>query len=231
VVEPHYSRVNHFSTEGKLVAQWGSNGTNAGQLCLPRAAVADSHGDIFVCEYTLVDRVQRFSALGKEYRATIGHSGLGPGEFNRPEGLGIDRQDRLYVADSCNHRIQVFAPDGHFLRSYGHAGSGLGELSYPYDIQVDPAGFQYVAEFGNSRIQIFDQQGNPVEILGGVGAAPGQFSNPWSEALDSAGNLYVADSQNHRVQKFVRRASVVRGQLSVVTSVTQHGSRNTPDVR
>jgi ABC-type Fe3+ transport system permease subunit len=205
VVEPHYNRVNHFSPDGKLVAQWGIAGTNSGQLCLPRAAVADSHGDILVCEYTLVDRVQKFSALGKQFRSTFGQSGRGPGEMNRPEGLGIDSQDRIYVADSCNHRIQVFSDEGWFLRSYGQAGSGVGELSYPYDVQVDRAGYQFVVEFGNSRVQIFDPEGKPVEILGGVGAAPGQFSNPWSEALDSAGNLYVADSQNHRVQKFVRR--------------------------
>src|SRR5262249_21559586 len=60
VVEPHYNRVNHFSPEGKLIAQWGSAGTNSGQLCLPRAAAVNRAGDIFVCEYTAVDRVQAF---------------------------------------------------------------------------------------------------------------------------------------------------------------------------
>ena len=50
--------------------------------------------------------------------------GNGPGEFNRPEGLCVDKQDRLYVADSCNHRIQIFDPQGKFLRTYGKAGRG-----------------------------------------------------------------------------------------------------------
>jgi hypothetical protein len=137
---------------------------------------------------------------------TFGHAGTGPGEFNRPEGLCIDAQDRVYVADSCNHRIQVFSSDGKFLRAYGRAGKARGELSYPYDICVDAAGRQYVCEFGNSRIQVFDAQDQSLEIIGGPGAEPGQFSNPWGVALDSAGNLYVADSQNHRVQKLVRRS-------------------------
>ncbi len=206
VVEPHYTRVNHFTPDGKLLAQWGAAGTNAGQLCLPRAAAVNSHGNILVCEYTLVDRVQEFSARGAHWLRTIGQSGLGPGQFNRPEGLCVDAQDRIYVADSCNHRIQVFSPEGKFLRAYGHAGSGVGELSYPYDIQVDAKGLQFVIEFGNSRIQIFDQDDKPLEIVGRAGAAPGQFSNPWSAAFDSAGNLYVVDSQNHRVQKFIRRS-------------------------
>jgi len=229
VVEPHYSRVNIFSTAGKLLAQWGEHGTNFGQLTLPRGVAVDSHSDFFVSEYQEAERVQKFvfdpplgpgeSAGVRKPRciASLGHAGNGPGEFNRAEGVCVDAQDRLYVADSCNHRIQVFGPDGKFLRAYGRAGSGLGELSYPYDICVDKAGRQYVCEFGNSRIQVFDAHDQPLEIIGGPGAEPGRFSNPWSLALDSAGNLYVADSQNHRVQKLIRnpraeaRTSLPRG--------------------
>ncbi len=116
----------------------------------------------------------------------------------------MDAQDRLYVADSCNHRIQIFSSDGKFIRQHGRPGSGRGELSYPYDIAVDSDGNQFVCEFGNSRIQVFDANCQPIEIIGGPGAAPGRFANPWGVALDSRGNLYVADSQNHRVQKLVR---------------------------
>jgi len=219
VVEPHYSRVNVFSPLGKLLAQWGEHGTNAGQLSLPRGVALNSQREFFVSEYQEIERVQKFAfadnatAAGEHsglrppprYLGGFGQAGNSPGEFNRPEGLCVDAQDRLYVADSCNHRIQVFARDGTFLRSYGKPGQGAGELSYPYDICVDKEGRQYVCEFGNSRIQVFDAQDRSIEIIGGAGGAPGRFSNPWGVALDSAENLYVADSQNHRVQKLIRR--------------------------
>jgi ABC-type Fe3+ transport system permease subunit/sugar lactone lactonase YvrE len=205
VVEPHYQRVNVFSPEGNLIAQWGKRGTNAGELMMPRAVAVNSRREVFLSEYGLVERVQQFTPRGEKLLGGFGHPGNGPGKFNRPEGLCVDAQDRLYVADSCNHRIQVFSSGGKFLRAYGQAGKGKGELSYPYDICVDAAGRQYVCEFGNSRIQVFDANDRPLEIIGGPGAAPGQFSNPWGVALDSAGNLYVADSQNHRVQKLLRR--------------------------
>jgi len=204
VLEPHYQRVNVFSPEAKLLAQWGKRGTNAGEFTLPRAVAVDSRGEVFVSEYSVLDRVQRFTARGEQLLAGFGHSGTGPGELNRPEGLCVDAQDRVYVADSCNHRIVVYSRDGHVLRTYGKPGKDRGELSYPYDICVDAAGKQYVCEFGNSRIQVFDANDQPLEIIGDPGLAPGQFNNPWGVALDSAGNLYVADSQNHRVQKLIR---------------------------
>ncbi|PWU15841.1 MAG: hypothetical protein C5B50_14790 [Verrucomicrobia bacterium] len=240
VLEPHYQRVNHFSPDGKLVAQWGQRGTGPGQFMLPRAVAVNSRGEMFVSEYGENERVQKFdlqtTKVTKDTKSpeqasantqhairntqhvsppspaprpspllSLGHPGTGPGEFNRAEGICVDSEDRLYVADSCNHRIQIFSSDGKFLRAYGKAGAGKGELSYPYDICVDSSGRQYICEFGNGRIQIFDANDQPIEIIGHPGAEPGEFSNPWGIALDSAGNLYVADSQNHRVQKLIRR--------------------------
>jgi DNA-binding beta-propeller fold protein YncE len=205
VIEPHYQRINIFSPQGKLVSQWGQRGTNAGQLIMPRAVAVNSHGNFLMPEYTVVDRVQEFTPGGKSLVRLIGKPGTAPGEFNRPEGIAVDSADMIYVADSCNHRIQIFSPDGRWLRSVGSAGTGKGEMSYPYDVRVDRQGNMFVCEFENSRIQIFDAAGRSVQIIGGAGAAPGQFSNPYGIALDSHGNLYVADSMNHRVQKFIRR--------------------------
>ncbi len=205
VLEPHYQRVNHFTPDGKLVHQWGVRGTNAGELTLPRAIVVDTKGRVIVSEYTLVDRVQKFTPRGERLLTAWGTPGLESGEFNRAEGVGVDAGDNIYVADSCNHRIQIFSPEGQFLRTHGKAGSGAGEFSYPYDIVVDEQGRQFVCEFGNSRIQVFDRQDQPIELIGKAGGEPGEFANPWSVALDSKGNLYVADSMNHRVQKLVRK--------------------------
>lgn len=207
LIEPHYCRVNHFDGSGKLALQWGVNGTNSGQLMFPRAVAINSRGEVYLSEYGLVERVQRYSQGGTNFLNSFGRPGTGPGEFNRPEGLGIDSHDRLFVADSCNHRIQVFSAEGTFREQFGKAGTGPGELSYPYDVRVDVLGNRFVCEFGNSRIQVFDEENEPAEIIGKAGAEPGQFNNPWAIALDSRGNLYVADAANHRVQKFIRKGN------------------------
>jgi DNA-binding beta-propeller fold protein YncE len=211
VIEPHYSRINHYSPDGKLLLRWGQHGTNAGALAFPRAAGVNRDGQIFVSEYGLLERVQRFQMKdGKppEFMNSFGSPGAGPGQFNRPEGLCVDPSGLVHVADSCNHRVQIFTAEGKLEGVYGRPGKGPGELSYPYDVCVDASGLKFVCEFGNSRIQVFDAKGNPVEIIGGPGSKPGEFNNPWSIALDSHGNLYVADSQNHRVQRLVRRETV-----------------------
>src|SRR5262249_8682337 len=59
VVEPHYQRVNHFTTDGKLVAQWGCRGTNEGCFMLPRGIAENSRGEFLVREYMGAERVQR----------------------------------------------------------------------------------------------------------------------------------------------------------------------------
>ena len=224
VLEPHYARVNHFSPAGKMVAQWGRHGTNDGMLSVPRAVAVNARDEVFITEYQQAERVQKFvwnreaqqSGAAPQWVASFGKAGSGPGEFNRPEGMCVDGEGLVYVADSCNHRIQVFTSEGRFVRSFGKAGKGAGELSYPYDVCVDSSGREYVCEFGNSRIQVFDAQGRSLEIIGGPGGEPGRFSNPWGVALDSAGNLYVADSQNHRVQKLMRSRRDVLDQPSAV---------------
>lgn len=228
VVEPHYMRVNHFTAEGLLVSRWGTRGTSEGEFILPRAVVQDAAGCFLLSEYTMVDRIQRFRPEVKElgrFTSPIpspfrvppspnvrllldrvwGVPGSGPGQLNRAEGLAVDAQDHLWVADSCNHRIEVFDREGRRIRTFGRAGAGAGEFSYPYDVKIDSAGHVFVCEFGNSRITVLDASGQVVEVVGRAGGALGQFANPWAITLDSKGNLFVADSQNHRVQRLVRR--------------------------
>jgi sugar lactone lactonase YvrE len=216
VVEPHYQRVNHFTPEGKLVAQWGSRGTEAGRMILPRAVVQRANGDFLVSEYTLAERIQVFPASVAAAGAaksdgplptvrTWGSPGLDDGQFNRAEGMGLGPDGTVWVADSCNHRLQAFDAEGRFLRSWGRAGSAPGMLSYPYDVRVDREGVVFVCEFGNSRITVLEADGALREVVGKAGSEPGEFANPWGIALDSKGHLYVADAMNHRVQKLLRR--------------------------
>jgi len=77
----------------------------------------------------------------------------------RPAALGFDFAGNLFVLDSGNHRIQVFAPDGSFLRSMGEPGEGPGQLGDPQGMFVHPDGRVWVADTRNRRVQPFSPTG------------------------------------------------------------------------
>ncbi|MDI6751318.1 MAG: hypothetical protein QME07_00435 [bacterium] len=82
-----------------------------------------------------------------EFAAKWGGYGTGSGQFKSPEGIAIDNQGNLYVADTKNDRIQKFTRDGTFITKW--------ESGYPRGVTTDMAGNVYVADTSNHRIQKF----------------------------------------------------------------------------
>ena len=156
VPDTHYFRVLFYTPDGELIPEQtigGKNGRGEGEFGFLTDVAEDSKGNLYVSEYGDFDRIQKFSPDG-EYICSLGSHGTEPSEFLRPQGLKIDDQDRLWVADGCNHRIQVFDTSTEpptFEFSFGSSGSEVGELSYPYNLLFDDQGFVYVCELGNHR--------------------------------------------------------------------------------
>jgi tripartite motif-containing protein 71 len=111
-------RVQKFSTEGKLLAYWGSDSSEPGGFGPPpvnKDGTSGFGGPISIC----VDRkdrvwvsatnnqVQQFTNDGKFLRA-IGGAGTEPGRFHLPHGIALDSRGCLYVSDTMNARIQKF---------------------------------------------------------------------------------------------------------------------------
>lgn len=70
-----------------------------------------------------------------------------------------DAAGNVYVLDNGNHRVQVFASDGRFLRSYGQEGKGPGEFNLPRAIAVNARGEAAIFDVGNQRISVFTPEG------------------------------------------------------------------------
>jgi len=90
---------------------------------------------------------------------SFGDYGARWGLFNRPLDLAV-HEDRVFVVDSANHRVQVFSLDGTFLYHFGvHQlvpRRGEGHLHYPAAVAISPDGERvFVAEPIESRVQIF----------------------------------------------------------------------------
>ena len=119
----------------------------------------------------------------------------------RPQGLTQGPDGNLYVADAANQRIQVFTPEGRFVRAFGEPGTGPGRLSYPYDVGFD-RGRLVVLEYGSHRISLWTPEGAWLAQAGGLGTRPGDLSNPWGFCPLGDGTVLIADTDNHRVQRW-----------------------------
>ena len=205
VADTHYYRVLTYTPKGELLAEktlGGTLGHAPGEFGLVTDVVQDSKGNYYVAEYGEYDRIQKFSA-DHEFQFQWGGHGEEIGQFIRPQNLAIDKNDHIWVADACNHRIQVFDATGDeakLVRTWGVEGNEPGQLKYPYDLTLDGKGHVYICEFGNHRIQKFTLDGELVGLWGNVGRDPGQLHNPWAMVRNSRGRLYVLDTYNHRVQ-------------------------------
>jgi hypothetical protein len=112
----------------------------------------------------------------------------------------------VYVADSGNHRIQQFDPDGNYEKQWGTKGTDPGQFVWPESVAVGPDNRVYVADKRNNRIQVFDADGIFLEEFGSPGNGEGGVSCPAYIAVyrttGGVTRVYVSDSHNNRIQVF-----------------------------
>ncbi|MCA9104050.1 MAG: hypothetical protein KDA83_01410 [Planctomycetales bacterium] len=207
VADTHYHRVLEYTVDGELLEDrtlGGTQGIGPGEFGLVTDIVIDGEQRRYVSEYGENDRVQVFEPDGS-VSLVFGRPGVEPGEFRRPQSLAVDEQGHLWVADACNHRIQVFdcsEGEARIVDVWGTEGRGAGEFRYPYGLVLAPQGTLVITEYGNHRVQLLKRTGEPIASWGAAGREPGQLDQPWSTALDSRGRCFVLDSYNHRIQRF-----------------------------
>lgn len=85
--------------------------------------------------------------------------------FHMPSDLAVDTQGRLYVLDTGNHRVQVFGPDGKYLKTIGRQGQGPGEFFMPNALDFDVQGNLYICESQAARIQAIAPDGQIAKTL------------------------------------------------------------------
>ncbi|MGD8738575.1 MAG: 6-bladed beta-propeller, partial [Anaerolineae bacterium] len=193
----------------------GQTGTDPGQFNRPRGVAVGPAGNVYVVDSDN-SRVQVFDANGAFLREWGSYCDLesgqgcltpdGDGQFREPWGLAVSPEGRVYVADTWNHRIQMFDTNGTFLGKWGTFGETTTAVEFfygPRDVAVHAeTGRVYVTDTGNERVVVFDADGNYLDQWGGEGLDPGLFAEPVGIDVDDAGNVYVADTWNRRVQVF-----------------------------
>ena len=199
--------VMKFSPEGKLLMTLGTPGVPGNDekhFNAPSDILTAPNGDIFVADGHGGEtnaRIVKFDKTGK-FLKTWGKKGTGPGEFDAPHGLALDRAGRLYVADRSNSRIQIFDQDGKFITEWRQFGR-------PSGVFIDKNDIIYVADSTSSdKVNPGYKQGIRV---GSVKDGKVTAFIPWTEtntlegvAADDSGNIYTGFTNVPNFRRWVK---------------------------
>jgi|CXWL01.1.fsa_nt_gi M6 family metalloprotease-like protein len=226
VADSFNHRIQKFDSNGNFLLKFGTGGSGNGQFAFPSGVAVDTSDNIFVVDNNN-HRIQKFDSNGVFLlkfgkNGGDGTSGSTEGQFNLPFGIAVNSTGYIHVADTSNHRIQIFDSSGNFIKMFGWGvdtganafeicvsgcQSGIitgsaGGFAGPRGVAFDTLGNIFVADTGASRIQKFSSAGGFLSQFGSIGSGNGQFNQTRGVTIDSSNNIYVADTNNHRIQKF-----------------------------
>ena len=176
----------------------------------PQGVAIHSDGSIYITERNGY-RVAKFDAVGTQLwvrgqAGIYGNDNLHFGSWwSGPNDVDVKSTGDVYIADTGNHRVQIYTSGGSYKSTLGSSGSGNYQFDAPYGIYIDKNDNLYVADRSNHRVQIYDNNLLYVTTLGVTrisGSDNTHFDSPYDVAVDSQGRIYVADGNNFRVQVF-----------------------------
>ncbi|QNI07145.1 protein kinase [Mycobacterium kubicae] len=158
--------------------------TGLGFPLSPGGVALDATGSVYVTSQSMYGRVVKL-ASGSPTPTVLPFAGL-----YQPQGLAVDANGTVYVAD-FNNRVVKLAAGSNNQSVLPFTG-----LAYPQGVGVDAAGNVYVADRGNDRVVKLDAKSNSQADLPFTG-----LNHPDGVAVDPSGIVYVTDSDNDRVLK------------------------------
>lgn len=214
VVDAAGSQIEKFRLDGTWLTAWGSEGTGPGQFRDGgRELAIGANGDVYAPDFG-GNRVHVFSPTG-QHRWTFPSPAPQPADdgFNQAQDVSVSPDGRtVWTADTYNHRVQRWTPDGMVRRVLGFRGStDPYALNYPRGVEVDRrTGDVLVLNSRQGNVKRYSAEGRHKATFGSWGRESGQLNLPRGLDTDAAGRIYVADSNNRRVQVFTAAGQPLR---------------------
>ena len=206
VCEQNGNCVTVFDSSYRILRSFGNTGSKESRLNWPLGVAISSDNTVFVAACHCV---KKFTLEG-QFIASVGSQGSGQLQFSTPFAITYnDTNNRVYVCDTCNHRITILNHDLTFHSSFGSKGSDAGQFSCPEGISVDTTGRILVADHDNNRIQVFDASGRYLSSI--THTTPGQrLQRPVSVAVGPDDCVYVVEKGCPRVSVFDENGEYIK---------------------
>ena len=221
IVVAETCNVSVFSPLGKTLLAFRL--TNPGSEGA-RGVAIDKDNNILIVDW---DKgcVQKYTSCGEFVTESVKSAKSWP-EMDCPIGIAVNpRNDKVYVANTSGHRIQILNPDLTFSGYFGSKGDEDGQFVHPWDVACDSVGNVYVADSDNHRIQVFTAEGKYLRQFGGKGEGSGELKKPSGIAIGGEGLVYVTERNNHRVTVFTSEGEF---QTSFGSEKSGHGYLKCP---
>src|SRR5262245_36101186 len=224
------------------------DGTAKGaRLVEPFGVAFDRQGNWYICEY----KGQRVTKVDTKGSATLfaGRDNQNPEgsargrlDFNDPHGLVISKDQKMFVADTLNHRaVEIEMKTGRAAAVAGQGRAGYSGDGGPaveamfnqfYAVDINRGGDKlYITDLGNRRVRLLDLKSGVVTTIAGNGqsgvppdgadAAQSPLVDPRAAAVDSKGNVYILERRGNAL-RVVDKAGKIR---TVIAPETMAGAR------
>lgn len=196
--------------------KWSNGGTDSifqngvsDPYSLPSGGTADSMLDLTskLMSTTIFPPKSQIKRQKMIYHCKFGEFGVMEGQFTEPSGVAVNAQNDIIVADTNNHRIQIFDKEGRFKFQFGECGKRDGQLLYPNRVAVvRTSGDIIVTERSPThQIQIYNQYGQFVRKFGA-----NILQHPRGVTVDNKGRIVVVECKVMRVIIFDQTGAVLQ---------------------
>jgi sugar lactone lactonase YvrE len=165
IADTNNNRVMSYASgasNGTLVIGDQGPGTNNTQLNLPSGVYFDALSNSLLVANYGGHHIVRWASSASSWKLVAGSPGVygcSSTLLNCPTGITVDPMGNLYVADTANHRIQLFLAGQNVATTIagitGSSGATGVQLNTPSSVRLDSQLNLYVADLSNSRIQKF----------------------------------------------------------------------------
>jgi hypothetical protein len=155
--------------------------------------------------------VMRYDFNSAESKEVVGESSDPLSNLYEPVGIHVDRNRRIYIAESGIGRITKWEAGknrGDRVIGTGNCTIGFPDLCQPTSVILNATDTMYIADMSNRIILLWTEKLNTSKCL--LGCSPTilenetiyQLTTPYDINFDSKYNLLVVEKDMHRIKRF-----------------------------